>query len=93
MAKITKEDLIASIVKATECTKKCADTALNAVIDDITKNLKMGKDVVLTGFGTFTVSKRAARIGRNPQTGASIKIAAKKVPRFKAGKGLKEAVR
>lgn len=93
MSKITKEDLLEVIVKATECTKKCADIALNAVIGEITKSLKAGKDVVLTGFGTFTVSKRAARIGRNPQTGASIKIAAKRVPRFKAGKSLKDAVR
>jgi len=93
MPKITKEDLVGAIVKATECTKKCADTALNTTIDEITKSLKAGRDVVLTGFGTFSVSKRAARTGRNPQTGATIKIAAKKVPRFKAGKGLKEAVR
>ncbi len=93
MSKITKENLLEAIVKATECTKKCAGTALDAVIDEITKSLKAGKDVVLTGFGTFTVSKRAARMGRNPQTGAAIKIAAKKVPRFKAGKSLKDAVR
>lgn len=80
-------------MKATECTKKCAGEGLNAVISEIEKSLKAGKDVVLTGFGTFTISKRAARIGRNPQTGASIKIAAKKVPRFKAGKSLKDAVK
>jgi len=73
-----------------------ADThchAFNTILSEITKALKAGKDVVLTGFGSFTVSKRAARMGRNPQTGAAIKIAAKKVPRFKAGKGLKDAVR
>jgi len=93
MSKVTKEDLIEAIVKATECTKKSADIALNTVVAEITKNLKAGKDVVLTGFGSFTVSKRAARMGRNPQTGAAIKIAAKRVPRFKAGKGLKDAVR
>jgi len=93
MAKVTKEDLVEAIVKATDCTKKCSEIALNTVVAEITKNLKMGKDVVLTGFGSFTVSKRAARMGRNPQTGAAIKIAAKKVPRFKAGKGLKDAVR
>ncbi len=91
--KITKEDIIEAMVKATECTKKCAGEGLNAVITEIEKSLKAGKDVVLTGFGTFTVSKRAARMGRNPQTGAAIKIAAKKVPRFKAGKALKEAVK
>ena len=93
MAKVTKEDLVEAIVKATECTKKNGEIAINTVIAEITKDLKMGKDVVLTGFGSFTVSKRAARMGRNPQTGAAIKIAAKKVPRFKAGKGLKDAVR
>ena len=93
MAKVTKEDLVEAVVKATDCTKKCGELALNTVIAEITKDLKMGKDVVLTGFGSFTVSKRAARMGRNPQTGAAIKIAAKKVPRFKAGKGLKDAVR
>ncbi|MDD4989814.1 MAG: HU family DNA-binding protein [Candidatus Pacebacteria bacterium] len=91
--KTTKEDIIEAMVKATECTKKCAGEGLNAVISEIEKSLKAGKDVVLTGFGTFTISKRAARIGRNPQTGASIKIAAKKVPRFKAGKSLKDAVK
>ena len=59
----------------------------------IEKTLKAGNDVVLTGFGTFSVAKRAARMGRNPQTGATIKIAAKRVPKFKAGKGLKDAVK
>jgi len=93
MAKVTKEDLVEAIAKATECTKKCADASLSTVLGEIEKALKTGKDVTLTGFGTFTVSKRAARVGRNPQTGATIKIAAKKVPRFKAGKGLKDAVR
>lgn len=93
MAKITKEDIISAIAKASGCSKKCADASLNAVLSEVQKSLKMGKDVVLTGFGTFTVSKRAARIGRNPQTGATIKIAAKRVPRFKAGKGLKDAVK
>ncbi len=93
MTKVTKDDLVEAIVKATECTKKDGEIAINTVVAEITKNLKAGKDVTLTGFGTFTVSKRAARIGRNPQTGASIKIAAKRVPRFKAGKGLKDAVR
>lgn len=93
MAKITKEDIIVAVAKATECTKKCADISVNTVMSEIEKSLKMGKDVVLTGFGTFSVGKRAARIGRNPQTGASIKIPARKVPKFKAGKGLKDAVK
>ncbi|MCL5010749.1 MAG: HU family DNA-binding protein [Patescibacteria group bacterium] len=90
---MTKEDIIAAVAKATECTKKCADISVNTVMNEIEKSLKTGKDVVLTGFGTFSVGKRAARVGRNPQTGASIKIPARKVPKFKAGKGLKDAVR
>jgi len=93
MAKLTKEDLIESMVKATECSKKCAGDCLNLILENITKALKAEKDVVLTGFGTFSISRRKARIGRNPQTGATIKIAAKKAVRFKAGKALKEAVR
>jgi len=92
MAKVTKEDLIESLAKVC-CSKKEASDCLNALIEDIKKNLAGGKDVVLTGFGTFSVSHRKARMGRNPQTGAALKIAAKKVPKFKAGKGLKDAVK
>jgi len=93
MAKLTKEDLIETMVKVAGCSKRCAGDCLNAILAEITKSLKAGKDVVLTGFGTFTVSKRKARTGRNPQTGETLKIPAKRVPRFKAGKGLKDAVR
>ena len=93
MAKITKEDIVEAMVKATDCSKKCAADCLSTILTTIEKSLKGGKDVVLTGFGTFSVSKRKARMGRNPQTGASIKIAAKTVPKFKAGKGLKDAVK
>ncbi len=93
MTKITKDDLVDAMIKVTECTKKCGTDAINAVLNEIEKQLKAGNDVVLTGFGTFSVSKRAARMGRNPQTGAAIKIGAKKVPKFKAGKGLKDAVK
>jgi len=92
MAKVTKEDLIESLAKVC-CSKKEASDCLNALIEDIKKNLADGKDVVLTGFGTFSVSHRKARMGRNPQTGAALKIAAKKVPKFKSGKGLKDAVK
>ena len=92
MAKVTKENLVEVLSKSV-CSKKEAADCLNSLVDEITKNLKAGKEVVLTGFGTFSVSQRKARMGRNPQTGATIKIAAKKVPRFKAGKALKEAVR
>lgn len=93
MAKITKEDLIEGMVKTAGCSKKCAADCLNAILDSVAKSLKAGKDVVLTGFGTFMVSRRKARIGRNPQTGKALKIPAKTVPRFKAGKSLKDAVK
>ena len=93
MAKVTKEDLVEAMIKVAGCSKRCATDCLNAILGEITKSLKAGKDVVLTGFGTFTVAKRKARTGRNPQTGETLKIPAKKVPRFKAGKGLKDAVK
>ena len=73
--------------------KAAAGRALDATIDSIKKSLKKGNDVSLVGFGTFYVSKRAARNGRNPQTGATIKIKAAKVPKFRAGKGLKDEVK
>jgi len=75
------------------CTKIEADLAVGAVFAAIKKALKKGDSFTLVGFGTFGVSKRKARKGRNPQTGEVIKIAAKKVPVFKAGKGLKDAVK
>lgn len=73
--------------------KKEAELAVDATLEAIKKTLKKGDSVALVGFCTFSVSKRKARTGRNPQTGAAIKIAAKKVPVFKAGKGLKDAVK
>ena len=93
MARITKEDLIEVLAKKVCCSKKEAVDCLNTLLDEIKSSLAKGSDVVLTGFGTFSVSHRNARTGRNPQTGASIKIAAKKVPKFKSGKGLKDAVK
>jgi len=93
MAKITKENIVEAMVKTAGCSKKCATDCLNAILNEIKKALKQGKDVVLTGFGTFTVSKRKARTGRNPQTGETLRIPAKKVPKFKAGKGLKDAIK
>ncbi|OIP75878.1 MAG: DNA-binding protein HU [Parcubacteria group bacterium CG2_30_36_21] len=90
---MTKEDLIEVLAKKVCCSKKEAVDCLNTVLDEIKGSLAKGKDVILTGFGTFKVSKRKARIGRNPQTGATLKIPAKTVPRFKAGKGLKDAVK
>jgi len=89
---MNKAQLIDEVAKVT-CTKKEAQVAVDAALRAIQKALKKGDSVTLVGFGTFGVSKRKARTGRNPQTGAVIKIAAKKVPVFKAGKGLKDAVK
>jgi len=90
---MTKQDLIEAVAKKTNCSKSFASECLNVILDEITKALAKGQDVVLTGFGTFRVAKRKARTGRNPQTGATIKIPAAKVPKFKAGKALKDAVK
>ena len=87
-----KSDLIDAIAKSADLSKAAAGRALDATIEAIKKSLKKGEDVSLVGFGTFYVGKRAARTGRNPQTGAAIKIKAAKVPKFRAGKGLKDAV-
>lgn len=89
---MNKAELIEAVAKVT-CTKAEASTAVNAVFDNIAKALKKGDTVTLVGFGTFSVKKRKARIGRNPQTGKEIKIAAKKVPAFKPGKELKDTVK
>lgn len=89
---MNKAQLVEEVAKVT-CSKKEAVAAVDAVFDSIQKSLKKGNAVTLIGFGTFGVAKRKARKGRNPQTGESIKIAAKKVPTFKAGKGLKDAVK
>jgi nucleoid DNA-binding protein len=89
---MNKAQLIDEVAKVT-CTKKEAVLAVDATLAAIQKALKKGDAVTLVGFGTFGVSKRKARKGRNPQTGETIKIAAKKVPVFKAGKGLKDAVK
>ena len=89
---MNKDDLITEVAKTT-CTKEEARKALNAVLEAIKKALKKGDKVTLVGFGTFSVVKRSARKGRNPQTGKPIKIAAKKVPKFTAGKALKGVVK
>ena len=88
---MNKAELIDKVAEVTS-TKKEAKAAVEKMIDTITEQLKKGDQVILTGFGTFKVSARAARQGRNPQTGAAIQIAAKNVPKFSAGKGLKDAV-
>jgi DNA-binding protein HU-beta len=89
---MNKQELINYVAEAADLTKAGAAAALDAVVDGITKALKKGEEVVLVGFGTFKVRPRAARTGRNPQTGETIKIKASKVAAFKAGKGLKDAV-
>lgn len=88
----SKGDLVASMATQTGATKKMAADMLDAMLDAITGEMMKGGSVTLTGFGTFKVSDRAARNGVNPRTGEKIKIAARKAPSFKAGKGLKEAV-
>ncbi|HEX3044408.1 MAG TPA: HU family DNA-binding protein [Bacillota bacterium] len=89
---MNRTDLIDKIAKATKLTKKDSDKALTAIIGAISGALAKGNKVQLIGFGSFEVRKRAARKGRNPQTGKEINIAARKVPVFKAGKALKDAV-
>lgn len=89
---MNKSELIDAIAAAADLSKADAGRALDATIDAITGALKNGDAVSLVGFGTFSVKERAAREGRNPQTGQTIKIAAATVPGFKAGKALKDAV-
>lgn len=90
---MTKAEFIEALAKKTGSSKAAAGKSLEAVFELITASLKKGNKVPFVGFGTFAVSKRAARKGRNPQTGKEIKIAAKKVPKFAAGKKLKDAVK
>ena len=89
---MNKADLVAEVAKVAG-SKRMAEDAVSCVMDTITKALKKGQTLTLVGFGTFSVGKRKARIGRNPQTGKEIKIPAKKVPKFTAGKALKNAVK
>ncbi len=89
---MNKAELVEAIAKKTGGTKAAAETTLDAFVDTVTAALTKGDSVALIGFGTFSVSKRAARKGRNPATGAEIKIAASKVAKFSAGAKLKKAV-
>ena len=89
---MNKTELIEHIAQSADMTKTDATRALEATVDTIKKALKKGDTVALVGFGTFSVGKRAARTGRNPRTGEEIKIKAAKVPKFSAGKGLKDAL-
>ena len=89
---MTKAELVGFMAKKAGIAKGKAEASLNAFIDAVSGTLKKGNKIALTGFGTFSVSNRKARMGRNPQTGAQIRIKATKVPKFTAGKSLKEAV-
>ena len=89
---MNKADLIEAIAKDVDLSKADAGKALDSLTKRITQSLKKGENVTLVGFGTFSVTKRKARTGRNPQTGETIKIKAKKVARFKAGKALETAL-
>ncbi len=89
---MNKSELIDAIADSADISKAAAGRALDAAIETVKKALKKNDMVTLVGFGTFYVGKRAARTGRNPRTGDSIKIKAAKVPKFRAGKGLKDAI-
>lgn len=89
---MNRTELVAAMAEATELSKKDAEAALKAFIDVVTAEMKKGEKVQLVGFGTFEVSERAAREGRNPKTGKTMTIEASKTPKFKAGKALKDEV-
>ena len=89
---MNKTEFIAAVAEKAEISKKDSEKALKAFVDVVTEQLKAGDKVQLVGFGTFEVSERAAREGRNPQTGKNMTIAACKAPKFKAGKALKDAI-
>ena len=89
---MNKTGLIDAIAKETGLTKKEADRVLKAFTDTVTNELKKGEKVQMVGFGTFEVSEREARVGRNPRTGKQMEIKASKAPKFKAGKALKDAL-
>lgn len=89
---MNKTELVAAMAEQADMTKKDAEKALTAFTEVVAKELKKGEKIQLVGFGTFEVTSRAAREGRNPQTGNTMKIAACKAPKFKAGKALKDAV-
>ncbi|MBQ3600690.1 MAG: HU family DNA-binding protein [Lachnospiraceae bacterium] len=89
---MNKAELVAAIAEKTELSKKDSEKALKAFVDVVTEELIKGEKIQLVGFGTFEVSERAAREGRNPQTGATMTIPASKSPKFKAGKALKDVI-
>ena len=89
---MNKTELVAAMAEKAGLSKKDAEAALKAFTETVAEELKKGEKIALVGFGTFEVSERAAREGRDPQTGAPMKIAASKAPKFKAGKALKDAI-
>ncbi len=89
---MNKTELVAAVAEQADISKKDAEKVIKACVDVVTEEMKKGEKVQLVGFGTFEVSERAAREGRNPQTGKTMKIEACKAPKFKAGKALKDAV-
>ena len=90
---MTKADLVEKMAKDAELSKAAAGKALDSFIDGVVKAVKKGNKVALVGFGTFSVAKRKARTGRNPQTGKPIQIPARKIPKFSAGKTFKDTVK
>ena len=90
---MTKLELVQALAERADLTKRAAEDALNALLDVVTEELAKGTKVILTGFGTFLVRRRAARMGRNPQTGEPIHIPEQETPAFRAGSALKEAVK
>ena len=89
---MNRTELVAAMAEKTQLSKKDAEAALKAFVDVVSEEMKKGEKVQLVGFGTFEVSERASREGRNPQTGETMTIAASKTPKFKAGKALKDLV-
>ena len=89
---MNKADLIEQISLAAEISKSAAERALDALVVAVKSSLRKEEDVTLVGFGTFYAAKRAARVGRNPRTGAEVKISAARMPKFRAGKALKDAI-
>ena len=90
---MNKQDIIAKVAKDTGLKKVSAAAVVDSIIDGITKSLKKGDQVSFVGFGTFKISNRKARVARNPQTGVAFKIPKRRVPRFSAGKALRQAVK
>ena len=93
MANVTKDGLVSAVSVTTDMSKKDVESVVDALVDEISQQIRTGNKVTITGFGTFRVSERAARVGINPQTKEKINIPAMKVPKFTAGKALKDAVK